>query len=657
MSKKDEKKMKKVSKKAKKKELKAQQSAQGGSMRIIREIKFPKLKIPKINLDKMSNPENVDIDYAIDSQGRVKEIKDFKPYEATKYKTIKEVFIRSIDLYKDNPMILEKRERKGEFKTKTYGQMGHEVKSLGTALITYLNLTGEPIIIIGENCYGWYLSYMTLLVGGFIAVPVDKEIPDNELETLAVRSRAKAIVYTPRKKDSIEKLKNSVTGIQYFIQMYDDTPLTEKDVGLDSLTAIGERLMLSGDERFMAQEIDPEKFKLLIFTSGTTSASKGVMICNRNLAQNINAVSAYVKLYPEDRLFSVLPLHHTYESTIGFLVPFAWGCSVGVCSGLKYIMQDINTLHPSIILTVPLLVENIYKKIRSQIEKTHKSKLVTSLIFITNGLRSAKIDIRRRTFSEIINNLGGKMRLIISAAAPIDPNIGRWIDSIGITFLQGYGLTETAPIAALTPEKKPKIGTTGIPVICADIKLRDPNENGEGEIMIKSETLMLGYYEDEEATKEAITPDGWFHSGDMGIMDDEGFITITGRCKNVIVTANGKNIYPEEVEMVMCDSIPEIKECMVYGKEVEGEKELTVSMKVIPDYQKLEEKLDKKDVTPEEAYEYIWSAVKEANKTLSAYKAVKLVEIKTDDFEKTSTMKIKRYAEINKDKDQNEAKA
>ena len=340
MSKKDEKKMKKVSKKAKKKELKAQQSAQGGSMRIIREIKFPKLKIPKINLDKMSNPENVDIDYAIDSQGRVKEIKDFKPYEATKYKTIKEVFIRSIDLYKDNPMILEKRERKGEFKTKTYGQMGHEVKSLGTALITYLNLTGEPIIIIGENCYGWYLSYMTLLVGGFIAVPVDKEIPDNELETLAVRSRAKAIVYTPRKKDSIEKLKNSVTGIQYFIQMYDDTPLTEKDVGLDSLTAIGERLMLSGDERFMAQEIDPEKFKLLIFTSGTTSASKGVMICNRNLAQNINAVSAYVKLYPEDRLFSVLPLHHTYESTIGFLVPFAWGCSVGVCSGLKYIMQE-----------------------------------------------------------------------------------------------------------------------------------------------------------------------------------------------------------------------------------------------------------------------------------------------------------------------------
>lgn len=624
-------------------------------MRIFRDFKMPKIKMPKIKMDKMGDIEELNTEYGIESKQRVKEIKDFTIYEPTAYQTIKEVFLRSIEVYKRNTVILEKRDHKAKFREWTYEEFGKDVLGLGTGLVKYLNLVDKRVVIIGENCYQWYVSYMAMLCGVGIAVPIDKDIPAHELETLIRRAKASAIIYSPKKRDVIEKIKEQVPQVTYFIEMYSDAPLRDREVGLNAVKDIGRKLVESGDSSFRELEIDPEEFRVLIFTSGTTSSAKGVMLCQRNLAQNINAVSAYVQLYEEDRLMSILPLHHTYESTIGFLVPIASGASIGVCEGLKYIVQNMHELSPTIILTVPLLVENLYKKIQENIKKGKKSTLVNSMIHITNGLKSVNVDIKRRVFAEIIDNLGGKLRLLISAAAPIDPKIGKWIENIGITFLQGYGLTETAPIAALTPEKKPKVGTTGIPVICAEIKIANPNENGEGEIMIRSETLMLGYYEDEEATREAITEEGWFHSGDVGTMDSEGFITITGRCKNVIVTQNGKNIYPEEVEQILLDSVPEIKECMVYG--IEEGKEVTIAVKVIPDYVKLGQAMGRDIVAPEEAYKYLWKSIKEVNKKLSSYKAIKKLEVKEDEFEKTSTMKIKRFAEIQKDKEAKTAKA
>ena len=624
-------------------------------MRIFRDFKMPKIKMPKIKMDKMGDIEELNTEYGIESKQRVKEIKDFTIYEPTAYQTIKEVFLRSIEVYKRNTVILEKRDHKAKFREWTYEEFGKDVLGLGTGLVKYLNLVDKRVVIIGENCYQWYVSYMAMLCGVGIAVPIDKDIPAHELETLIRRAKASAIIYSPKKRDVIEKIKEQVPQVTYFIEMYSDAPLRDREVGLNAVKDIGRKLVESGDSSFRELEIDPEEFRVLIFTSGTTSSAKGVMLCQRNLAQNINAVSAYVQLYEEDRLMSILPLHHTYESTIGFLVPIASGASIGVCEGLKYIVQNMHELSPTIILTVPLLVENLYKKIQENIKKGKKSTLVNSMIHITNGLKSVNVDIKRRVFAEIIDNLGGKLRLLISAAAPIDPKIGKWIENIGITFLQGYGLTETAPIAALTPEKKPKVGTTGIPVICAEIKIANPNENGEGEIMIRSETLMLGYYEDEEATREAITEEGWFHSGDVGTMDSEGFITITGRCKNVIVTQNGKNIYPEEVEQILLDSVPEIKECMVYG--IEEGKEVTIAVKVIPDYVKLGQAMGRDIVAPEEAYKYLWKSIKEVNKKLSSYKAIKKLEVKEDEFEKTSTMKIKRFAEIQKDKEAKIAKA
>ena len=433
--------------------------------------------------------------------------------------------------------------------------------------------------------------------------------------------------------------------------MKSDKPLQGKDVGIDFLIETGKNIIKSGDDEFSKIEIDPEEFKILIFTSGTTSNSKGVMICNRNLAANINCIPAYITLYPTDRLFSVLPLHHTYESTIGFLYPISQGASIAVCEGLKYIVPNLKEYEPTAILTVPLLVENFYKKIMDSIRKSHKEKIVKSMMSITNGLKAIGINCKRNVFKEIYENFGGKLRIIVSAAAPMDKNIAQWFTDLGIIFLQGYGLTETAPISALTPEYKTTPGSVGKAVVGADIIIDNPNENGEGEILIKSPTLMLGYYQDEEETKKTIREDGYFHSGDVGYMDKDGFIYITGRSKNVIVTQNGKNIYPEEIEGLL-QKIPEIKEVMVYGKSPEkdenkkNDKELILTARIIPEMDYIKETYGEK--TEEEIQDIIWGKVKEVNKKLTSYKYIKNLEIKYDEFEKTSTMKIKRYKELNK---------
>jgi long-chain acyl-CoA synthetase len=272
------------------------------------------------------------------------------------------------------------------------------------------------------------------------------------------------------------------------------------------------------------------------------------------------------------------------------------------------------------------------------------------MIHVTNALKGVNVDIKKKVFKEIYDNLGGNIRIIVSAAAPIDKHVGEWVEGIGISFLQGYGLTETAPISALTPEYKTSVGSAGKAIVQADIKVENPNENGEGEILIKTPTLMMGYYEDEEETKKAIDSDGYFHSGDLGYIDKDGYIFITGRSKNVIVTQNGKNIYPEEIEM-MLDKVDEIKESMVYGKKPEEnsrreEKELIITARVIPDYDKIKELYG--DISEDQIYDIIWKKVKEENIKLTSYKAVKALEIKEGEFEKTSTMKIKRYKELNK---------
>ena len=622
-------------------------------MRILKDFKIPDFKFPKFKMKELSEIDEVNVDYDMVKKAEENQKKkEKKNYDGTHFETIKEAFINSSEKFADRTFLLEKTNPKGEWIETTYAQFKNEVTGLGTALIRKLGLKDTRIVIIGENTHYWYVSYMAMLCGVGIAVPVDKELPENEIENVIKRAKASAVIFSTKKADIIKKVSENLPDVKYFIQMNSKENLKNRFVGIEYLIEEGKTLVSNGDDSYMNIEIDPDEFKVLLFTSGTTSNAKGVMLCNRNLAENINSASAFVDLRPDDRLMSILPLHHTYESSIGFLYPFAMGSSVAVCQGLKYIVPDLKETKPTAILTVPLIVENLYKKINMNIKKSKKDGMVNSMIHVTNALKNVGVDIKRKVFAEIYENLGGNIRIIVSAAAPIDAKIGKWVQDIGICFLQGYGLTETAPIAALTPDFEPKVGSAGKAVVCAKLKIDNPNENGEGEVLINSKTLMLGYYEDEEATKDAIIEvngERWFRSGDVGYLDKDGFLYITGRSKNVIVTQNGKNIYPEEIE-IMLSNIPEIKECMVYGKQDEKEnKELIVSVKVIPNYEEIEEKHGK-DLTEEEVYKIIWDKIKEVNKQLTSYKAIKNLEIKHDEFVKTTTMKIKRYAELKKDK-------
>ena len=622
-------------------------------MRILKDFKVPNFKFDKIKMKDVENIEEVKVDYErLQKKQIIAQKRKQRGYETTDFKTIKEVFEMAREKYSNNIFMLEKFNPKEEFTKITYKEFTDDVIALGTALRNKYNLADERVVIIGENTYNWYVSYMAMLCGVGIAVPVDKELPTNEIENVINRSRATAVIYSTKKKDIIKKVQDKLPTVKYFIQMNSDDELEGREVGFNTIVKQGKELIEKGDDSFLKLEIDPEEFKVLIFTSGTTSNSKGVMLCNRNLAENINAVNPYVRVHETDRFFSVLPLHHTYESSIGFLLPMARGSSIAICQGLKYIVPDLKETNPTAMLAVPLLIESLYKKINQTIEKSGKTGLVNSMMHVTNALKNVGVDIKRKVFAEIYENLGGKIRIIVSAAAPIDPKVGKWVQDLGIMFLQGYGLTETAPIAALTPEYDPRVGSAGKAVVCAELKIDNPNEKGEGEVLIKSETLMLGYYEDQEATDEVIEVDEegnrWFHSGDVGYLDKDGFLYITGRIKNVIVTQNGKNIYPEEIEL-MLGEVKEIKECMVYGKEVEGQKELIITVKVIPNMEEIEAKYGK-DLSDDEIYNIIWEKIKEVNHKLTSYKAIKKLEIKKDEFVKTTTMKIKRYVEINKDK-------
>ena len=619
-------------------------------MRGLRDFKVPDFKFPKFKMKDISEIEEMNINYDEIEKNKDKK-KDKKEFVATNYNSIKEIFEHSIKTYANKEFILEKFDPKGRYEEISYEQFGKDVIGFGTALNRVLKLENRPrIMILSETTYDWYVSYVTLLCGDAIAIPTDKELPENELENVVKRSKADAIIYSEKKADSVKKIMEKFPQVKYFIKMYSEDGLQNKTVGMQYLINEGTKFVNSGDDYFAKVETDPDEFKVLLFTSGTTSNAKGVMLTSRNLAENINAATAYAKVYPEDRFFSVLPLHHTYESTIGFLLPMAWGSSIAVCQGLKHIVPNMLESKPSVLISVPLLIENLYKKINASIKKAGKDGLVGSMLHITNALKMVGVDVKRKVFSDIYENLGGNLRFIVSAAAPIDAKIGKWVEDIGITFLQGYGLTETAPIAALTPEHQPKVGSAGKAIPKGEIRIEDPNEDGEGEVLIKTPTLMIGYYEDEKATNEVIEViDGerWFHSGDIGYLDKDGFLYITGRSKNVIVTQNGKNIYPEEIELLLAQ-VPEIKECMVYGKQDEKDpsnKELIISVKVIPNLDKIGENL-----TDEEIREIIWPKIKEVNKKLTSYKAIKNLEIKHDEFEKTTTMKIKRYAEIKKSK-------
>ena len=619
----------------------------------LNEIKLPHLKLKKLEMNDIIHLDELGLDFTKKSS-HARPVPKGGRYEESHYETVKEIFRYGTETFRDRVFILDKdKPRDKEFREYTYGDFREDVEALGTALTAKYMEKGAPLAIIGENQYDWYVSYMTALTGAGIAVPLDKELPDNEIEITLNRSKAEAVIFSNKLKDRILKLreKGRLPYVRTYVVMKSGDLLDDNVVGFDEVVREGKELIAGGDRSFIDTETDPDEFRALFFTSGTTSDAKGVMATSRQLANNINAVSAYVRINEQDRFFSVLPLHHTYESSIGYLLAVAYGSSIAVNQGLRYITQDLKDTRPSILIAVPLLIEHLYESIQKNIRKSKKEKIVESMMHTAKVLKGMGVDIRRRVFKEIYDGLGGNLEYIVSAAAPLDPKIGQWLTDLGIIFLQGYGLTETCPISAVTPEYDTRVGSAGKIIINGEIRVSNPDENGDGELVISTNTLMMGYFEDEAATNDAIEVDEngrrWFYSGDIGHVDEDGFVYITGRIKNVIVTQNGKNIYPEELEQLILEN-HDFSDCMVYGKEVPGEKELIVTARVIPNYDRLKEVYG--DISTEEIYKLLLHDIRDVNKKTTNYKAIKNLEIKDGDYIRTSTKKIKRYREIKEGK-------
>ncbi|MBQ1825774.1 MAG: AMP-binding protein [Firmicutes bacterium] len=619
----------------------------------LNEIKLPHLKLKKLEMNDIIHLDELGLDFTKKSS-HARPVPKGGRYEESHYETVKEIFRYGTETFRDRVFILDKdKPRDKEFREYTYGDFREDVEALGTALTAKYMEKGAPLAIIGENQYDWYVSYMTALTGAGIAVPLDKELPDNEIEITLNRSKAEAVIFSNKLKDRILKLreKGRLPYVRTYVVMKSGDLLDDNVVGFDEVVREGKELIAGGDRSFIDTETDPDEFRALFFTSGTTSDAKGVMATSRQLANNINAVSAYVRINEQDRFFSVLPLHHTYESSIGYLLAVAYGSSIAVNQGLRYITQDLKDTRPSILIAVPLLIEHLYESIQKNIRKSKKEKIVESMMHTAKVLKGMGVDIRRRVFKEIYDGLGGNLEYIVSAAAPLDPKIGQWLTDLGIIFLQGYGLTETCPISAVTPEYDTRVGSAGKTIINGEIRVSNPDENGDGELVISTNTLMMGYFEDEAATNDAIEVDEngrrWFYSGDIGHVDEDGFVYITGRIKNVIVTQNGKNIYPEELEQLILEN-HDFSDCMVYGKEVPGEKELIVTARVIPNYDRLKEVYG--DISTEEIYKLLLHDIRDVNKKTTNYKAIKNLEIKDGDYIRTSTKKIKRYREIKEGK-------
>jgi len=380
----------------------------------------------------------------------------------------------------------------------------------------------------------------------------------------------------------------------------------------------------------------------MLFTSGTTSEAKAVMLSHKNICFNVHEQCKMLKIVPEDVFLSILPIHHTYECTCGFLTPLYRGAAVAYCEGLRHIQKNMQESKVTVFLGVPLIFETLYSKIIAGIEKQGKTKLVKNMIKITNALDKVGIHLKRKVFKEIHAQLGGNVKVLIAGAAAINPEVSKGFRDLGILAVQGYGLSECAPIVALNRDVDYKDDAAGLPLVNTEVKIAEPNDEGVGEIIVKGEHVMLGYYKNDEENKKALK-DGWFYTGDLGYIDEDGFIHITGRKKNVIITKNGKNIYPEEIEGLLIQN-EYIKECMVYGKDEKNDTKLVAE--IVLDNEYIEEKFKDAPKTEEEIKKIVWEDVKKINLELVTYKHVKEIIIRKEEFKKTTTMKIKRYLEV-----------
>lgn len=568
--------------------------------------------------------------------------KSEKLYEVDNYSNLKEMMANSREKYGEEPAFKFKTEIPGKLRTESYNEFAEKIDALGTALIS-IGLKDKRIAVIGENRYEWALAYLSVVNGTGVVVPLDKSLPENEIISSIERSEVEAIFYSSKYDEIIEKIKKENIGkLKFFISM--DADKTEDKIYSQSeLIELGKGLIKNGARSFIDAEINNDEMAVMIFTSGTTSKSKAVMLSHTNITMNIKDITSVFDVKVGDTLLSFLPIHHTFESTVGFLYPLSVGASIAYCEGIRHIADNIKEYQISVMISVPLLFENMYKKVMQSVEKKGKGKAVKVGRTLSNILRKVGIDKRRQIFKEIHESLGGKLRLFVSGAAAFDPELEKGLNELGIDTYQGYGLTEASPVIAAEHKTCTRLGSIGKLFPSLEGKIIDPNEQGIGELAVKGPTVMLGYYQNEEATNETIV-DGWLHTGDLAYFDKDDYIFITGRKKNVIVLKNGKNIYPEEIETLI-NKIDFVKESFVFGKPEEGdEADLKLVAKVVYDPKEMEEKYGLKDV--EEIKQKIWTEIKAINRKMPTYKYVKELYVTDQELIKTTTQKVKRFEEI-----------
>lgn len=534
----------------------------------------------------------------------------------------------------------EKTEKSLPYLPVSYRQFDQDVDAFGTRL-KMLGLQEPRIAILAETRYEWYVTYLATVNGVGVTVPLDKELPQGEIESLLNRSHAEILVYSRSKQKDLDAIRANIPGVKYFVCMDDVAEPAADTVNFWTWLAEGGQALAAGDTSFTKAEINPDIMSILLFTSGTTAKSKAVMLSHNNICINLMAMCSMTYIAVDDIFLSVLPIHHTYECTCGFLCPIYRGCTVAVCEGLRHISRNMQEAKPTIVLVVPLMLELFYKRIIKAATADPKlAKKFKLGLKISGALRKVGIDKRRTLFERIHHNFGGNLRLLISGGAAIDPAIMTGMQDLGIHCLQGYGLTECAPILALNRNNYYNNASAGLALPGVDIKVVDKDENGIGEIIGKGPNVMLGYYENEEATREAIDENGYFHTGDLGYLDDKGFVFITGRKKNVIVTKNGKNIFPEEIESLLARS-EFVAESLVSGV-IDEEGETVVTAEIFPNLEKLQETLGQADVTSDAVKRLFAEEVRKVNHQLTTYKYIKSFKLRPDEFDKTTSKKIKR---------------
>ncbi len=548
-------------------------------------------------------------------------MKKVKNYSVREIQSVKEMLETSCKEHKDRIAYYTKEFGDKSFKEIKYEQLLEDVNALGTALLS-LGLKDKKIAIIGENRYYWACSYLAIMCGVGIVVPLDRVLPKQEIESCLERAKVSVLIYSDKAKDTIDEIaENDNNKIEFYIGM-DKKEDEGNNLSFTRLLEMGRQLIEKGDRRFIDAPMNIDAVAEILFTSGTTSKSKAVMLSQKNIIFNIYQHNKMIGIRKEDIFLSFLPIHHVYECVCGFLTPIYRGAAVSYCQGLRYIQEDMKEAHISVFLCVPLVFESMYKKIWTGIDKQGKTKLVKNMIKLTNVLQKLGINLKRKIFKDIHNQFGGNVRLFIAGAASVNPETCSGFRNFGISTVQGYGLSECAPIVALNRDTYYKDDAIGLPLEGTEIKIENINEDGIGEICTKGDHVMLGYYENEEATNEAIK-DGWFYTGDLGYMDKDGFIHMTGRKKNVLITKNGKNVYPEELEEVLNNS-DYISESMVYLKGDNDNSKLVADLILNKEY--IENKLSGK--TTEEIKQIVWNEVKKINQNMVIYKHITEINIR-----------------------------